>query len=61
VPIDAAVARAVVDQVPFAIAAPRSRATQQLERLADRLLGRAPVPAPKAFWERVVGWHRRSA
>jgi flagellar biosynthesis protein FlhG len=56
---DPVVARAVVDQAPFTIVAPRSLAARSLETLADTLMGtRPPRPAggARTFWERVMTW-----
>jgi flagellar biosynthesis protein FlhG len=49
------VGRAVVQQVPFAILAPRAPATRCLEALTDTMLGTPPhpAPAPTGFWDRV--------
>src|SRR5207247_2452725 len=55
---DASVGRAVVEQVPFTLLAPRSGATRCLESFAARLLGaRDAVDARGGFWERVTGGH----
>jgi flagellar biosynthesis protein FlhG len=53
---DEAVARAASAQAPFALAAPRSPAARDLQRLADALTGPAGHRAgePAGFWERVV-------
>ncbi len=53
--MDPAVGDAVVQQVPFAIRAPRSRASRCLDTLVDRLLGtRAPVDrSARTFWDKV--------
>jgi flagellar biosynthesis protein FlhG len=59
---DPRVARAVVDQVPFTIGAPRTAATRCLEALADTVLGtRAPAPDGASFLEKLMRWTRKPA
>jgi flagellar biosynthesis protein FlhG len=55
---DPAVARAVVDQAPFTIAAPRSAAARSLDALADTLIAARPARPGGAptFWTRVMTW-----
>ncbi len=50
------VSRAVIQQVPFVILAPRAPATRCLEALTDTMLGTPPEPphAPTGFWDRVL-------
>jgi flagellar biosynthesis protein FlhG len=57
---DPAVVQAVLQQVPFAIQAPRTSATRCLDRLAAALTGAAPPrpPAAAGFWERLVAGRR---
>jgi flagellar biosynthesis protein FlhG len=58
---DPAVARAVVDQVPFVVKAPRCPAAVAVDGLAAELLGEpAAPPAAVPFWERVVRWSGRA-
>ncbi len=60
---DAWVGRAVVQQVPFSLLAPRARATLCLEALVSTLLGGSARPRTSAarFWERVSPRPWRSA
>jgi MinD-like ATPase involved in chromosome partitioning or flagellar assembly len=53
--MDACVGRAVVQQVPFTVMAPRSPASRCLEALTDRLLGTGGPAraAAKTFWQKV--------
>jgi flagellar biosynthesis protein FlhG len=53
---DPAVHRAVVEQVPFTIRAPRSEATLCLETLTNAMLGGQDQPAHaiRRFWERMA-------
>ncbi len=59
---DPCVGQAVLQQVPFTLLAPRSRASRCLETLANSLLGSAEREGDGAmtFWERVSGgkWGR---
>lgn len=56
--MDPSVGRAVVQQVPFTVMAPRCEAALGLEALADRLLGNpvAAPPDPTPFWKRLSRW-----
>jgi flagellar biosynthesis protein FlhG len=53
--MDSCVGQGVVQQVPFTLMAPRSRASRCLEVLADRLLGAAEPERTTArtFWQKV--------
>jgi flagellar biosynthesis protein FlhG len=59
--MDPTVGRAVVEQVPFAVMAPRCGAARDLETLANRLLGEAPPgrAARPPFWKRLSRWSWR--
>jgi len=61
--MDPSVGRAVVQQVPFTVLAPRCEAARGLEALADRLLGSPVAPAPDAtpFWKRLSRWSWKQA
>jgi len=62
VPMDAAVSEGVVQQVPFTIGAPRSRASRCVDALAQRLLGSAPATGAgsRTFWQKMAAgpWRR---
>jgi flagellar biosynthesis protein FlhG len=61
---DPAVGRAVVDQVPFAIAAPRSDASRDVEGLAAKLVDSRTASGGAAgapFWHRLAAWSWREA
>ena len=55
---DPTVGRAVVQQVPFAVMAPRCEAAQGLEHLVQKLLGpgRVPVRSGPTFWRKLSRW-----
>jgi flagellar biosynthesis protein FlhG len=58
---DPAVARAVVEQVPFVVKVPSSPAAVAVDRLAAGLLGGpATVRPDTTFWERVLRWGARA-
>jgi flagellar biosynthesis protein FlhG len=55
--MDPTVGRAVVQQVPFTVMAPRCEAAQGLERLVERLLGAPAAPRPGLpFWRKLSRW-----
>lgn len=54
---DVEVARAVVAQAPFVMAAPGCAASRAIEALAERLLGEPPAPDDaRTFWDRLARW-----
>lgn len=59
VPTDAQVERAVVQQVPFTLLAPRCPAARGVAALVDRLLGRPPARPAEPFWRRLGRWRWR--